>query len=112
MRLSYLVRGFPGHPLHPPLTDATIGAYTTATVLGISVVIVMVGWRIYRGVASAPPTQLDVVATLPKGAKVVSTATAGERVIVTVDVSGAVEIRTYDAATLQPVGRLRFVEER
>ena len=35
MRLSYLVRGFPGHPLHPPLTDATIGAYTTATVLGI-----------------------------------------------------------------------------
>ena len=31
MRLSYLVRGFPGHPLHPPLTDA----YTTATVLGI-----------------------------------------------------------------------------
>src|SRR3954454_15991223 len=35
MRLSYLVRGFPGHPLHRPLTDATIGAYTTATVLGI-----------------------------------------------------------------------------
>jgi hypothetical protein len=35
MRLSYLVRGFPGYPLHPPLTDATIGAYTTATVLGI-----------------------------------------------------------------------------
>ena len=35
MRLSYLVRGFPVHPLHPPLTDATIGAYTTATVLGI-----------------------------------------------------------------------------
>jgi uncharacterized membrane protein len=32
---SYLVRGFPGHPLHPPLTDATIGAYTAATVLGI-----------------------------------------------------------------------------
>src|ERR1044072_6465963 len=35
MRLPYLVRGFPGHPLHPPLTDATIGAYTTETVLGI-----------------------------------------------------------------------------
>jgi uncharacterized membrane protein len=35
MRLSYLIRGFPGHPLHPPLTDATIGAYTTATLLGI-----------------------------------------------------------------------------
>jgi uncharacterized membrane protein len=35
MRLSYLLRGFPGHPLHPPFTDATIGAYTTATLLGI-----------------------------------------------------------------------------
>src|SRR4026208_375453 len=35
VRLSSLARGFPGHPLHPPLTDATIGAYTTATVLGI-----------------------------------------------------------------------------
>src|SRR5919109_947259 len=34
MKPSYLIRGFPGHPLHPPLTDATIGAYTTATLLG------------------------------------------------------------------------------
>ena len=33
-KLSYLVKGLPGHPLHPPLTDATIGAYTVATVLG------------------------------------------------------------------------------
>jgi uncharacterized membrane protein len=35
LKPSYLVKGFPGHPLHPPLTDATIGAYTAATVLGI-----------------------------------------------------------------------------
>ena len=33
MKASALWRGTPGHPLHPPLTDATIGAYTTATVL-------------------------------------------------------------------------------
>jgi uncharacterized membrane protein len=32
MKLSYLWRGLPGHPIHPPLTDATIGAYTFATV--------------------------------------------------------------------------------
>jgi uncharacterized membrane protein len=32
VKLSYLVRGFPGHPIHPPLTDAAIGAYTFATV--------------------------------------------------------------------------------
>jgi uncharacterized membrane protein len=35
MRASYLIKGTPGHPLHPPFTDATIGAYTVAAVLGI-----------------------------------------------------------------------------
>jgi uncharacterized membrane protein len=35
MKPSYLVRGLPGHPIHPPLTDATIGAYTFATVAGV-----------------------------------------------------------------------------
>ncbi len=34
MKLSYLWRGLPGHPIHPPLTDATIGAYTFATIAG------------------------------------------------------------------------------
>lgn len=83
-----------------------------ATVLGISVVIGMIGWRIYRAGADAPPPQSDVVATLPKGAKVTATATAGDRVVVTIDAGGVVEVRTFDAGTLQPVGRLRFVEER
>ena len=32
MKLSYLWRGLPGHPIHPPLTDVTIGAYTFATI--------------------------------------------------------------------------------
>jgi uncharacterized membrane protein len=35
MKLSYLYRGLPGHPLHPPLTDATIGIYTFATIAGL-----------------------------------------------------------------------------
>ncbi|HWV52268.1 hypothetical protein [Pseudorhodoplanes sp.] len=82
-----------------------------ATVLGISVVVVLVGLRIYRS-ADAPPAQSDIVATLPKGAKVMSTAVTANRVVVTVDIGGVVELRTFDASTLQPVGRLRFVEER
>ena len=42
MKLEYLYQGSPGHPLHPPLTDVTVGTYTFATicalldVLGIS----------------------------------------------------------------------------
>lgn len=39
MKLSYLYRGLPGHPIHPPLTDATIGAYTAATVIGFASII-------------------------------------------------------------------------
>jgi uncharacterized membrane protein len=36
MKPSYLVHGLPGHPLHPPLTGATIGAYTFATIAAIA----------------------------------------------------------------------------
>lgn len=35
MKLDFLYRGTPGHPLHPPLTDATIGTYTFATIAAV-----------------------------------------------------------------------------
>jgi uncharacterized membrane protein len=35
MALDFLLRGTPGHPLHPPLTDATIGTYSFATVAAV-----------------------------------------------------------------------------
>ena len=50
MKLSYLWKGLPGHPLHPPLTDATIGAYTAgmvmavASILGVAHVQAAHGW--------------------------------------------------------------------
>jgi len=36
VKLNYLWRGLPGHPIHPPLTDATIGVYTFATVAALA----------------------------------------------------------------------------
>jgi uncharacterized membrane protein len=36
VNLSSLLRGLPGHPIHPPLTDATIGIYTFATVAALA----------------------------------------------------------------------------
>jgi hypothetical protein len=39
VKLSYLIRGLPGHPLHLPLTDATIGAYTAPTVMGFASIV-------------------------------------------------------------------------
>ncbi len=35
MNFEWLYRGTPGHPLHPPLTDATIGIYTFATIAAV-----------------------------------------------------------------------------
>jgi uncharacterized membrane protein len=32
---SYLLHGLPGHPIHPPLTDLTIGAYSFASVAAV-----------------------------------------------------------------------------
>src|SRR5947207_2441634 len=34
-RIDVLVRGLPGHPLHPPLTDATIGMFVFATAAAV-----------------------------------------------------------------------------
>ena len=53
----------------------------------------------------------DVVAMVPKGARVVATAVAGDRIIVTLDIGGTTELLSFYAATLQPAGRLRFVTE-
>jgi uncharacterized membrane protein len=66
MRWSYLLRGLPGHPLHPPLTDATIGIYTFATiaaladVLGISTNAATHGWwlALLAGLIVTVPTAL------------------------------------------------------
>jgi uncharacterized membrane protein len=35
VKLSTLWQGLPGHPIHPPLTDATVGTYTFATVAAV-----------------------------------------------------------------------------
>jgi hypothetical protein len=84
-----------------------------ATMLGIAVVIAVIGWKLYRSGDSAPPPKpFDVLTELPKGARVIAAQTAGDRLVVTVEVNGAMEVRTFDTRTLQPTGRLRFVEER
>ena len=80
-----------------------------ATFLGIAVVIGVVGYRFFRAEGSAAPS--EVVAMLPKGAKIVSVTPAQDRIVVTLEIAGATEIRTFDVKTLRPAGRLRFANE-
>jgi hypothetical protein len=80
-----------------------------ATMLGIAVVVAVIGYRVFR--TEGRPGPVEATAELPRGARVVSTATAGDRIVVTIDIGGALEVRTFDARTLSPEGRLRFVAE-
>jgi len=79
--------------------------------LAVCIVLIAVGYRLYRGEGSSTAAATDVTATLPKGARIVSTGTAGERLVVTLDIGGVTEIRTFDAKTLKPAGKLKFVSE-
>ena len=78
-----------------------------ATVLGIAVVIGLIGYRVFKDEGRVA----DVIATLPKGAKVIATAVAEDRIAVTVEINGALEIRTFELRSLKPAGRLRFATE-
>src|SRR5690348_358317 len=80
-----------------------------ATLLGIAVVLGLLGYRVFRGEGSV--TARDVTARLPKGARVVATAVAGDRITVTIETGGTTEILTFDLDTLKPAGRLRFATE-
>jgi hypothetical protein len=82
-----------------------------ATVLGIAVVVTVVGYRVFRTEGRPGAGMIEATARLPKGARVVSVGTVRGRIVVTVDIGGSLEVRTFDAKTLSPEGRLRFAEE-
>ena len=84
-----------------------IAGLTTA--LAVAAVLIAIGYRLFRAEGSAVAT--DTTATLPKGARIVATGVAGDRLVVTLDVGGVTEIRTFDAHTLKPTGQLKFANE-
>jgi hypothetical protein len=88
-----------------------IASVTTAVAVGA--VLIAVGYRLFhvQGSASASAGFTDVTATLPRGARITATAVAGDRIVLTVEEGGTTEIRTFDAQTLRPAGRLKFTTE-
>jgi hypothetical protein len=77
--------------------------------IAIAAVIGVIGYRVFRAEGSVAAA--DVTAVLPKGARVVAIAAAGERIVVTIELAGGLEARIFDARTLAPAGRLRFATE-
>jgi hypothetical protein len=78
------------------------------TVVAVGAVLFVIGYRVFKAEGSAVT---DVTALLPKGARIISTSAAGDRITVTIQIADGTEIRTFDSKTLQATGRLRFASE-
>jgi hypothetical protein len=79
------------------------------TGLAIAAILIAIGYRLFR--SEGRTTTAEITTVLPKGARVSATAVAGEVLVVTMDVAGTTEIRTFDVRTLKPIGRLKFANE-
>jgi len=77
------------------------------TLIAIGAVLAVIGYRVFRSEGSAA----DVSVVVPKGARIVAISTIDDRLVVTLDIGGAAEVRVYDLRTLKPAGRLRFTSE-
>ncbi len=62
----------------------------TATFLAIAIVLVVIGYRLFHVKESAPDFA-EVTATLPPGAKVLSTAVGADHIVVMIEVNGVIE---------------------
>jgi hypothetical protein len=81
------------------------------TMIAIAAVLAVIGYRVFHGRGSGTAASGDAIIVLPEGARVLSTAVAGDRVVVTLDIAGATEIRSFDVRTLKEIGRIRFATE-
>ncbi|HJY16616.1 MAG: DUF6476 family protein [Xanthobacteraceae bacterium] len=78
------------------------------TLVAIAAVLTVIGYRVFRTGNNGLPSAASII-TLPKGARVIANSIAGDQLVVTVDIAGATEIRTFDLKTLKETGRVRFV---
>jgi hypothetical protein len=90
---------------------------SATTFVAVAVVLMVIGYRLFNVKGSVTAEEgvaqfADVTEALPPGAKVLSTAIGSDHIVVTIEVGGAVELRTFDPDTLKPQGRLRLVPVR
>ena len=88
--------------------------------IAVAAVLGVIGYRVFRSEGSVAPvtppaaapapaeTPVDMTLSLPRGAKVVQAGVAEDRIVITIEIDGTLEIRTFDAKTLRPAGRMSF----
>jgi hypothetical protein len=88
------------------------------TVIAVGSVFGFIGYRIFKGEGTTAKTAdklpeasaipADITLSLPRGARVIQSAVAADRLVITLDIDGKIEVRTFDVNTLQPAGRINF----
>jgi hypothetical protein len=101
-------------PREPNAADRMVARVRTlmiisglTTLIAIAAVVGVIGYRVYHA-GNGGAAVADGIITLPEGAHVVATSVTDDRIVVTLDVGGATELRTYDLKTLKQTGRIRF----
>ena len=82
---------------------------TMTTFIAVAAVIAVIGYRVFKGEERVQVLQ-SVSATLPAGTKVLSSTIGEGRVVLIVEVNGAIELLSFDLNTLKPVGRVRLAQ--
>lgn len=77
------------------------------TFIAVAVVIGVIGYRVFKGEGRVQQISAGSP-TLPAGAKVLSSAIGEGRLVLTVDINGAIELLSFDLNTLTPLGRTRL----
>jgi len=80
---------------------------TMTTFIAVAAVIAVIGYRVFKGEERVPAPQ-SVSASLPAGTKVLSSAIGEGRLVLTVEVNGAIELLSFELNTLRPLGRVRL----
>src|SRR5260370_21993255 len=70
--------------------------------LAVVVVLIAIGYRLYRSEGSTMAASTDITAMLPKGARIVATGVAGDRLAVTLDIGGGPRNPNVFPKTLKP----------
>lgn len=81
------------------------------TFIALAFVLGVIGYRLYNIGESGAPPPTTAAAGLPPGAKVLSTAVGDNRIVLTVEIDGVVELRTFALDTLRPLGRVRLAPQ-
>ncbi len=93
------------------------------TFIGVGSVFGIIGYRVYKNdgaggklfdpkpaapAVTAAAAPIEKTLKLPPNARILSAAVAENRLVLTLDVGGKIEVRTFDPRTLEPAARLGF----